>query len=74
MRQAHRELRLVDEHLDEVLAARELRQDALDDEDLLEALDAVALGLEDLRHPALPEAFEQAIAAECGVHRFDEPP
>ena len=68
VRQAHRELRLVDEHLDELRAARELGQDALDDEDLLEALDAVALGLEDLRHAALPEPLEQAIATECGVH------
>jgi len=73
VRQAHRELRLVDEHLDEVLAPGQLRQDALDDEDLLEAFDAVALGLEDLGHPALPEAFEQAIAAECGVHQFTSP-
>ena len=53
MREAHRELRLVDEHVDEVLAPRELGQDPLDDEDLLEALDAVALGLEDLGHAAL---------------------
>ena len=68
VRQAHRELRLVDEHVDELLAAGELRQDALDDEDLLEALDAEALGLEDLGHAALAEALEQSIAAECGVH------
>ena len=73
VRQAHGELGLVDEHVHEVLAERELRQDALDDEDLLEALDAVALGLEDLRHPALPEAFEQAVAAKCGVHGTSKP-
>ena len=74
VRQADRELGLVDEHVDEVLAARELGQDPLDDEDLLEALDAIALGLEDLRHAALPEALEQAIATECGVHRIVRAP
>ena len=69
VRQAHGELGLVDEHVHELLAPRELGQDALDDEDLLEALDAVALGLEDLRHAALPQPLEQAIATEGGVHR-----
>ena len=63
----------MDEHLHELLAPRELGQDALDDEDLLEALDAVALGLEDLRHAALPEPLEQAIATERGVHRAEFP-
>ena len=68
MREAHRELRLVDEHLDELIALGELREDALDDDDLLEALDAVALGLEDLGHAALAETFEKAIAPEGRIH------
>jgi hypothetical protein len=44
------DLRLVDEHLDEVAVLAHRRQDPLDRDDLLEALDAVALGLEDLGH------------------------
>ena len=64
VREAHRELGLVDEHVDEAPVRGELRQDPLDDEDLLEALDAEALGLEDLGHPAFAEALEQPIAAE----------
>ncbi len=68
VRQADGELRLVDEHLDEVRATGELRQNSLDDEDLLEALDAVALRLEHLGHAALPEPLEQAIATKRCVH------
>ncbi len=68
VRETNGELRLVHEHVDEVLAARELGQDSLDDEDLLEALDPVALGLEDLRHAALAEPFEKAVATEGGAH------
>ncbi len=74
VREAHGELGLVDEHVDELGAARELGQDALDDEDLLEALDAVALGLEDLRHAALAQPLQQAVATECGVHGAEIPP
>jgi hypothetical protein len=58
VREAHGELRLVDEHLDELLALGERREDALDDDDLLEAFDAIALGLEDLGHAALAEPLE----------------
>ena len=56
------------EHVDEVGPARELRQDPLDDEDFLEALDPVALRLEDLRHAALPEPLEKAIASKRSIH------
>ncbi len=68
VREPHRELRLVDEHRDELVRLGELREDALDDDDLLEALDAVALGLEDLGHPALAEPLEEAVAPERRVH------
>jgi hypothetical protein len=40
----------------------------LDDEDLLEALDAEALRLEDLGHPALAQALEEPVASEGLVH------
>src|SRR4029079_4270300 len=55
------DLRLIDEHLDEVAVLAHRGQDSLDRDDLLEALDAVALGLEDLRHPADADAIEQEI-------------
>jgi hypothetical protein len=64
VREAHGELRLVDEHVDEERALGELGQDALDDDDLLEALDAEALRLEDLGHAALAEPLEQPVAPE----------
>ena len=68
VREADRELGLVDEQIGEPFALRELGQDALDDQDLLEALDAEALGLEDLGHASVAETLEQAIAAKCLVH------
>jgi hypothetical protein len=60
----HGELRLVHEHVDELRVLGEPRQDALDDEDLLEALHAEALRLEHLGHAAFAEAFEKPIATE----------
>ena len=39
-------------------------QDPLDGDDLLEALDAEALGLEDLRHAADADALEQQVFPE----------
>jgi hypothetical protein len=56
-----RQPRLVQEHLDEALLLGEVRQDALDGDALLEALDAGALGDEDLGHAARGEAFEHAV-------------
>jgi hypothetical protein len=47
-----REPRLVEEHPDELLVRREVRQDALDGDLLLEARDARGLAPEDLRHAA----------------------
>ena len=48
--QLHRDLRLVDEHRDELFVLRDARQDALERDDALEALDADGLGLEYLGH------------------------
>jgi hypothetical protein len=64
VREAHRELGLVHEEVDEALVLGQARQDALDDQDLLEALDTEALGLEDLGHAALAEALEQSVSSE----------
>jgi hypothetical protein len=58
----------VNEHLDELGAPRELGENSLDDNDLLESFDAVALRLEDLGHPPLTEALEEAITTERGRH------
>ena len=68
VREPHRELRLVDEHVDELRVRGQLRQNALDDEDFFEALDAEALRLEDLGHPALAEALQEPITAERLFH------
>jgi hypothetical protein len=58
------DLRLVDEHLDEVAVLAHRRQDPLDRDDLLEAFDAIRLGFEDLRHAADADAIEQQVFAE----------
>ena len=55
---------LVDELVDGVAAAREVRVHALDDEVADETLGAVGRGDEDLRHAALADAFQQPVAAE----------
>src|SRR5262249_538390 len=55
--QAERDLRLVDEHADEVARARERRMDLLDDELLAEPLRDGAAGEEDLRHAAGADAL-----------------
>ena len=52
VRELTRDLRFIDEHLDEIAILAHRGQDSLDRDDLLEALDAVRLGLEDLRHAA----------------------
>ncbi len=53
------DLRLIDEHLDEVAVLAHRRENSLDRDDLLEALHAVGLGLEDLGHTADADAIEQ---------------
>ena len=65
--------RLVDEHLDERLVGREVRQDLLDRDQLLEAVLADQLRLEQLGHAADREAIEDLIPPDllgCGCgHR-----
>ena len=61
MREAGDHLGLVDEHVHEFLVVREVGQDPLHRHDLLEPLDAAALGAEHLGHPAHRHALEQAI-------------
>ena len=57
-----REARLVEEHRDELLLLGEVRQDALDRDLLLEALEARALGAEHLGHAARRELLDDAVA------------
>src|SRR5690606_24340095 len=56
--------RLVDEHRDELFVLGDVRQDALDREQPLEALDAIGLRLEDLGHAADVDAVEQPVFSE----------
>ena len=58
------DLRFIDEHLDEVAVLAHRRQDPLDGDHLLEAFDAIALGLEDLGHAADADAIEQQVFPE----------
>src|SRR5581483_74967 len=62
--QLNRDLRLVDEHGDEFFIFGDVRQDALDGEQALEALDAERLGLEYLGHAADVDAVEQVVFPE----------
>ena len=59
--QARREPRLVQEHLDEALVLREVRQHALDRDALLEALHADGFAEVHLRHAAGFEALDDAV-------------
>ena len=60
VRELHRDLRLVDEHRDELFVLGEMREDALDGEDALEAVLAGATRLVDLGHTARADALEQS--------------
>ncbi len=60
--EAGAEAGLVEEHRDEVRVLREVRQDALDRDLLLEALDALGFALEHLRHAAGLEAVHDAVS------------
>ena len=64
VREARRELRLLDEHLDEGRVVRQVRQDALDDERALEPLRTLHTSLVDVSHTAAPDALEQRVFAE----------
>jgi hypothetical protein len=72
----HRQLRLIDEHRDEVGVGGDVGEDALDRDDALEALDAERLGAEHLGHAARVDAVKQRIFAERdGLHqRGPRPP
>ena len=64
MLQLHGDLRLVDEHRDELFVLGDVREDALDGEQPLEALDAERLGLEDLGHTADVDPLEEVVLPE----------
>ena len=57
-------LGLVDEHRDELVVVREVRQDALDRDDLLKSLDAAHARPIDLGHPAGGDGLDQLVLAE----------
>jgi hypothetical protein len=71
MRELPDDLRLVDEHLDELAVLAHRREDPLDRDDLLEPLDAVALGLEHLGHATDGDPIEEEVFTErnCLAHR-----
>ena len=58
------ELRLLDEHADELFVLRDVREDPLDRDQPLEALDAKGLGPEHLGHAADVDPLEQVVLAE----------
>jgi hypothetical protein len=60
------QLRLVQEHLHEARLLRQVRPNALDDDRLLEALEARLAGEEDLGHAADGDAVDQGVFAEPG--------
>ena len=62
--QLHGDLRLVDEHRDELFVLRDVRQDALDRQQALEALDAEGLGLEHLGHTSHVDPLEEVVLPE----------
>ena len=62
VREVRGEARLVEEHRDELLLLGEVRQDALDRDLLLEALEARALGAEHLGHAARRELLDDAVS------------
>ena len=55
----HRDLRLIDEHRDELLVLRDARQNALHRDESLEPFNAKGLGFENFGHPADVDAFEK---------------
>ena len=61
--EAHRDVRLVEQHVAELRIGRILREDPLEDDVLLEALGAVLDGEENLGHAAVGELSEDRVAA-----------
>jgi hypothetical protein len=60
----HGDLRLVDEHRDELFVLRDAGQNALERYDALEALNPDGLGLEYLGHTPDIDTFEEIVLAE----------
>ena len=65
------ELRLVDEHLDRLGVARDVREDPLDRHRAGEAGRTSLHGAKDLGHPADADALEELVAAEALLHRHE---
>ena len=61
--------RLVQEHADELLLLGQVGKNALDGDDLLEALEAGALGAVDLRHSTSSDLLENFVALLGCCHR-----
>ncbi len=73
----HGDLRLVDEHRDELFVLGDVRQDALDGQQALEALHPECLRLEDLGHASDVDPFQEVVLPEGdgllqGPHITDE--
>jgi hypothetical protein len=62
--QSRRELRLLDEHLDEAGIVRQVRQDPFDHEGPLETGRSLDAPLVDLRHAPAPDELEERVLAE----------
>ena len=63
------DVRLVDQHADEVGIGGQRRQDALQHHGLLKALGPALEGQEDLRHPAVGELPQHAVSRRVGHRR-----
>ena len=63
--ESHRDLRLVDEHRDELFVLRDVRQDPLDGDELFEATRPRRPREEDLAHAALAETPHERVAPEA---------
>jgi len=69
MIEPRREPGLVEEHLDELLVAREVREDALETDELLEAGCAGLPRQVDLGHPAGGDELDELVLAQRAGHR-----
>ena len=68
--EADSDARLIDEHLDELLVLRHVVEDALDDENLLEARHPKGSSAIDLGHTAGRDLLKQLVFAEMlGTHK-----
>ena len=65
MLEARGDARFIQEHLFQLRAVGEVREDALERDDLYEALDATPLGDVKPTHAPLAEQAEQPVTAEC---------